>query len=268
MLFQKIGNIKKMEMRILNIEKKERKCSQNKEEVLFSPIDRIQMFSGKVSFDISSWQEKMKRASIAVETILVLPIFFLGIVTMISFMDVYRIQTEHLMKLCENVKTAGMYAYVLNDNGPDEVTLPDVYAYEPIGGIVSLPKVWIYNLVTAHAWTGKTYEGETVEQKQPEEMVYITESGGVYHKNLGCSYLNLSVNQVSGNTVEYLKNDYGNHYSACSSCSKNQDPAAIVYVTEKGDSYHNLETCSSLKRTVRMVKHSSAEDMAACSRCG
>ena len=265
-----------MEMRKLKNIKKERKCSLNKAEVLFSPIDRLRMFSGKVSFCTSlhrKWwrgirKEQLARASIAVETILVLPIFFLGMVTMISFMDIYKIQTEHLMELCENVKVAGMYAYVLNDSGPEEITLPDVYTYEPVGGIISLPKVWMYNLVTVHAWTGKTYGSGDAEPEEVEEMVYMTESGGVYHKDLGCSYLNVSVSQISGSTVEYLKNDYGNHYGACASCSSGQEPAAIVYVTEKGTSYHNLESCSSLKRTVRMVKHSAAEGVAACSRCG
>lgn len=55
----------------------------------------------------------MAKASLAVETALVLPLFFMGMVTLISFMDIYRLQTEHLTKLCERAKQAGMYAYVL-----------------------------------------------------------------------------------------------------------------------------------------------------------
>lgn len=248
--------------------KKERKCSRNKVEILPSPIGKFQKISGKVSFYASFYGNRIKKASVAVETIFVLPVFFLGIVTMVSFMDIYRIQTEHLMKLCENVKIAGMYAYVLNEDGPEEVTLPDIYSYKPVGGIFSLPKIWIHNMVTVHAWTGKVYSAENSEKEEAEEMVYMTESGGVYHKDLGCSYLSVSVTQVSGSTVEYLKNDYGEHYSACASCSHNEGPASIVYITEKGNSYHNMESCSSLKRTVRMVKHSCTEGMAACSRCG
>lgn len=37
-----------------------------------------------------------RRASLAVETALVLPLFLMGAVTMISFMDIYKVQTEHL----------------------------------------------------------------------------------------------------------------------------------------------------------------------------
>ena len=45
---------------------------------------------------------------------------------MIHFMDVYRIQTEHLSKLCQSAKEAGMYAYVVGGDGVEEITLPDV----------------------------------------------------------------------------------------------------------------------------------------------
>lgn len=266
MLFQR--RTIKRQLKERTNKKIERICSQNKENEWLSPIDQLQELTGKVSFYTPVPKEKIKKASIAVETILVLPIFFLGIVTMISFMDIYSIQTEHLVKLCETVKEAGMYAYVLNDKGPEEIQLPDVYSYEPVGGIVALSKVWMHNLVKVHAWTGKEYASTEQSEEEIEEMVYVTESGEVYHKDLGCSYLSVSVISVSGNIVEYLKNDYGNSYGACASCSHGKDPAAIVYVTEKGTNYHNDESCSALKRTVRMVKHSHAGEMAPCSRCG
>ena len=38
----------------------------------------------------------LKKGSMAVETALVLPLFFLGMVTLISFIDIYKLQTEHL----------------------------------------------------------------------------------------------------------------------------------------------------------------------------
>lgn len=270
MLFRKIEkriSWKKSLAESVEIEnKKERNRSLYKKFSLCSPMYRKNRFNGKVSFCISL--KKCKKASIAVETAFVLPIFFLGVLTMISFMDVYKIQITHLMELCENTKTAGMYAYMLNESGPEEITLPDVYAYQPIGGLVSLPKVWMHNQVTVHAWTGKEGEIFTGEEEQKEEMVYLTESGTVYHTDLGCSYLNLSVNQMPGSALKKAHNDYGEKYEACACCSAGEDPAAMVYVTKTGNSYHNLETCSALKRTVRMVKHSCVDGLAACSRCG
>ena len=54
--------------------------------------------SVKVSF-CTSFRGKIKKGSLAVETALVLPLFFLGMVTLISFMDIYKLQTEHLTAL-------------------------------------------------------------------------------------------------------------------------------------------------------------------------
>lgn len=271
MLFRKIGkgiswkNNYVDRIEIKNISERKKRSLYNRFS-LCSPMYRKIRFNGKVSFYISL--KKCRKASIAVETAFVLPIFFLGVITMISFMDVYKMQTTHLMELCENAKTAGMYAYMLDENGPEEITLPDIYSYQPIGGLVALPKVWLHNQVTVHAWTGRESEIFTGEEEQMEEMVYLTESGTVYHTDLGCSYLNISVNQIPGSALKRTYNDYGEKYQACACCSAGEDPAAMVYVTKKGNSYHNLETCSALKRTVRMVKHSCTEGLTACSRCG
>ena len=64
--------------------------------------------SVKVSF-CTSFRGKIKKGSLAVETALVLPLFFLGMVTLISFMDIYKLQTEHLTALCTKAKQAGSF---------------------------------------------------------------------------------------------------------------------------------------------------------------
>lgn len=246
----------------------ERICSLKKHTPPSPPKSR-NGFSVKASFctSLKYAYRKVKKGSLAVETALVLPLFFLGMVTIISFMDIYQIQTEHLTELCTRAKQAGMYAYGVNGSGTDEITLPDVYSYEPIGGVVPLAKVWTYNQVKIHAWTGTDYEGFADEQ-EAEKMVYVTVSGEVYHKDPGCSYLNVSVKQISGSSAKTAVNKYGEHYSACEICSRNQQPAGCVYVTEQGNRYHNLESCSGLKRTIRLVKESYAEGRSCCSRCG
>lgn len=244
----------------------ERKRSHKNLRFLFAPISRnFRILFEKASFCTSF--HRIRKASLAVETAMILPLFFLGMVTMISFMDVYKLQTEHLMKLCEKAKAAGMYAYVPDGNGAEEITMPDAYSYKPVGGIVPLPRVWMHNTVKVHAWTGKTYEafGDSAEE---EEMVFVTESGGVYHRNPGCSYLNVSVSQVGGSRISSMRNSYGEKYEPCEICSRNQKPGGTVYITQKGNRYHNLASCSGLKRTVRMVKISEAGTGSACSRCG
>lgn len=267
MLFQKVYNKNAQTDRKNKKVIKERKRSPWYFRTLFPPTDRVNpCLSEKVSFCAS----QIKKASIAVETVLVLPLFFLGMITMISFMDIYRIQTEHFQSLCEKAMEAGMYAYVADSRGPQEITLPDVYSYTPVGGMIPLPKVWMHNTVKVHAWTGasgKKGYGD-VSEKKPEEMVYVTETGSVYHKNAGCHYLNLSLDQVPGSSVGSLRNHYGEKYAPCESCSLNQKPAGSVYITGTGNRYHNLETCSRLKRTAKLVKKSQVSGMHACSRCG
>ena len=248
--------------------KNERKRShKTSHRFLFAPMNKKRkILFGKASFCTS--RHRLKKASLAVETAMVLPMFFLGMVTMISFMDVYKQQTEHLMKLCKTAKEAGVYAYAAGGSGPEEITLPDVYSYQPVGGLVPLPKIWMHNTVKVHAWTGKSYEGFADSAAEEEEMVYVTESGGVYHRNPGCSYLNLSVSQVGGSRISSMRNSYGEKYAACEICSQNQKPGGTVYITKNGNRYHNLASCSGLKRNVRMVKISEAGTDRACSRCG
>ncbi len=139
-----------------------------------------------------------------------------------------------------------MYAYLPDGGGPEEITLPDIYAYEPIGGLVPLPKVWIHNQVRVHAWTGKEDNGETGEggtQQTPEKMVYVTDTGSVYHRSLSCSYINLSVEQISGSSLQRRRNQYGEKYEACEICSRKQNPAGTVYITGKSNRYQNLCSC-------------------------
>ena len=102
--------------------------------------------SVKVSF-CTSFRGKIKKGSLAVETALVLPLFFLGMVTLISFMDIYKLQTEHLTALCTKAKQAGMYAYLPGGDSVDDITLPDIYTYKPFGGLIPLPDVVVYNHV-------------------------------------------------------------------------------------------------------------------------
>lgn len=248
---------------------KERKGSLKKGKAVFPPRHRRKYIFGKVFFCISA--PGLRRASMAVETAMVLPLFFMGMVTMICFMDIYKLQTEHLTKLCEKAKEAGMYAY-LSGEGAKELTFPDMYVYQPVGGLIPLPDVRMYNLVKVHAWTGKEtgdgMEGETDGGEEENGMVYVTESGSVYHKHADCTYLRLSIQQVSGASATSRRNIYGERYQCCDSCSRGQPPAGMVFITKTGNRYHNSRNCSGLKRTVRLVKPSYVEGMDACSRCG
>ena len=249
-----------------NLKNIERKCSLKLLFSLLSPTSKERR-SEKASFCFSFF----KKGSMAVEAALVLPLFFFGITAMISFMDLYRLETEHLTKLCEKTKEAGMYAYALDGSGVEEITLPDVYSFKPVSGMLPLPKVWRSNTVKVHAWTGGTLKrgAENADGTESEKMVYVTETGTVYHQNDHCTYIKLSIKQVSGAHVSEMSNVSGDKYKACEHCSRNKSPAAVVTITDQGNRYHNQSTCSGLKRTVRLVKESQVcTDHRLCSRCG
>lgn len=162
----------------------------------------------------------------------------------------------------------GCGAHLENDYRVSLSQLMNAYSYTPVGGLIPLSKVWMQNTITVHAWTGAEEKTDVGSEASPEEMVYVTESGTVYHRNPGCRYLRVSLQQVAGSRIASMRNTYGAKYYPCESCSRNQNPAGCVYITSTGNRYHNQETCSGLKRTIRLVKLSQVEDMHACSSCG
>ncbi|MCF0133318.1 MAG: hypothetical protein HUJ72_05585, partial [Blautia sp.] len=197
-----------------------------------------------------------------------LPLFFLGIIALISFMGIYRQQTEHLSELCQKVKEAGMYAYVLHGGGPEEIILPDVYSFQPVGGVIPIPKVRSINTIKVHAWTGAGEDSfQTDENDEAAQMVYVADNGTVYHTDPECSYIKISIEQISGAAVDYYRNENGEKYSACEICSRHQEPGTCVYITGQGDRYHNSAACSGLKRSGRLVRMEDCGNMGACSRC-
>lgn len=267
MLFQKVDLLKHGIKRMIDGNRKMRKCSLKK-GILSSPMDSPQKKPPEKASLYALIKDKCRKGSLALETAMVLPLFLLGMVTIISFMDIYRLQTVHLQELCEKAKTAGMYAYSTDGAGTDEITLPDIYSYTPVSGLVPLPKIWMHNTVKVHAWTGADSSDLSGNVQEAETMVYVTESGSVYHTKAGCRYLHVSVNQVSGTEVGHLRNDSGTKYSPCETCSRDQQPAGNVYITSSGTHYHNVASCSGLKRTVKLVKQSEVSEMHACSKCG
>lgn len=129
--------------------------------------------------------------------------------------------------------------------------------------VVPLPAMRIANHSRVHSWTGM----EKGPENPAEEMVYMTESGSVYHTNPQCSYVDLSISQADGSQVEAQRNQHGAKYAPCESCAEGMVPAAIVYVTAHGTRYHNKVSCSRLKRTVRLVPLSETRGCPQCSRC-
>jgi len=122
------------------------------------------------------------------------------------------------------------------------------------------------------AWTGFEKKGKKEETKTDEKIVYITETGNVYHTNINCSHLKLSIEEVPFNNIDYLRNQSGGKFYACERCVRKNGNNLItgkekIYITKTGDSYHCDKSCSGLKRTVSEIPISQVGERSKCKRC-
>ncbi|NLZ81061.1 MAG: hypothetical protein GX913_04575 [Clostridiales bacterium] len=118
------------------------------------------------------------------------------------------------------------------------------------------------------AWTGFYIEKNVEEAEVDEKLVYITETGTVYHDNPNCTHLNLSIQNVDFNKIETLRNQSGGKYHSCEICVEGSINKDKVYITNTGTRYHYSLTCSGLKRGVSTVAISEVLDRSLCKRCG
>ncbi|MCI8416967.1 MAG: hypothetical protein HFI33_05605 [Lachnospiraceae bacterium] len=114
------------------------------------------------------------------------------------------------------------------------------------------------------AWVGSQGAGTEGEW---EEMVYVTPYGEVYHRDMECRHLKLSIQMTTQAGAEAGRNKNGDRYHACSGCCSEQGSGS-VYVTDYGNRYHQDLNCQGLKRTVYLVFASEAQGKGVCKSCG
>ena len=145
----------------------------------------------------------------------------------------------------------------------DIIDLVITYRMEPAADIFGIGNYAAVNRLRLHPWTG--YEGGAFSEEEDDRIVYITETGEVYHLSRSCSHLNLSIHEVSADSLESLRNSSGGKYKPCENC---KGEGENVYITDDGDRYHSSLSCSGLKRTIIEIKYSEVGDRRACSGCG
>lgn len=127
-----------------------------------------------------------------------------------------------------------------------------------------IPAISREERIRVKGWTGQERRGAASLE---EEMVYVTAHGMVYHKDIHCTYLDLSVKAVDKEEVESLRNQSGGTYKACASCKQTLTKAQKVYITDYGDRYHGSLECSGLKRNIYAVPLSDLHGIGGCSKC-
>lgn len=113
-------------------------------------------------------------------------------------------------------------------------------------------------------WTG--FGGrEASGNSEKAELVYVTDYGTVYHRDLGCRYLKLSIHQKELSRVDSLRNHSGGKYYPCEKCWK--EGTDRVFLTDDGTRYHQSLNCSALIRGIHTVPLSETV-LPPCSVCG
>ncbi len=120
--------------------------------------------------------------------------------------------------------------------------------------------------VRIRAFTGFMPSGDNAAQEK-EQMVYVTETGTVYHTNKYCTHLNLSIKAVSTVNITTLRNNNGGKYYACELCGGTPENGDTVYLTRHGDRYHGNTDCPGLKRTWTEIPLSEVGERSLCTRC-
>lgn len=174
---------------------------------------------------------------------------------------------EYLDKSCVKNGAAGVSfrgTSIMQGNDIIEICLS--YRLEPIFPITGFKGLTVNQRYYGRAWTGYDVENDAGHFTEDDPMVYITETGTVYHTNRNCTYLNLSVQAVDAAAITDYRNQSGGKYYACGLCGR-KNTGGTVYITTQGSSYHCMMTCSGLKRTIYTIPLSQTGGRGHCSKC-
>ena len=149
----------------------------------------------------------------------------------------------------------------------DLVDLVATYEMKPRCNVFGIPDLLFVNRARTRAWTGYRIGGTPEDTEEKEQMVYVTETGTVYHLSRSCTHLDLKISPVTSEQLASSRNASGAGYTVCEVCGMRQAAQGTFYITKEGDRYHSSLECSGLKRTVYEIPISQVGDRRPCSRC-
>lgn len=146
------------------------------------------------------------------------------------------------------------------------------YRFSPLSSIPALGSMPVVQRAAAGSFYGRdriVRKQDSEEEEEEEEKVYVADNGTVYHRKSTCSYLKLSVRQIKVDEIASARNKDGEKYRPCEYCGGKENEGT-VFITDYGNRYHTSLNCGELKRTVRSVTLSEAEEagLRACKKCG
>lgn len=203
----------------------------------------------------------LKKASITVEAAIVLPLFFMAVITIISMMNVYGAALERAASLRDTAMTAALIPGKSEEERIIDLNVP--CSFHPF----FRSNIMIPCRACVRAWNGRDEVSFEEGRNSSGEYVYVTDNRSVYHTSAHCTHLDLSIRAVPASSAAGLRNGYGEKYHSCEKCSS-QTSGGIAYITSYGDCYHTSASCSGLKRTVKLVEKTELDaGLCMCSRC-
>jgi len=151
--------------------------------------------------------------------------------------------------------------------GNDIIDLVMDYKVHPMIPVIGFKEIPVEGRFYGHAWTGYDISMGLVTEGTEEEMVYVTESGEVYHRDVDCVHLKIKVESVDKKDLSHLRNRDGKIYYPCEYCGGNVG-AGNVFITGYGIRYHTSVNCPGLKRKIYTIPISEVGGKRPCSACG
>lgn len=155
----------------------------------------------------------------------------------------------------------------------DHTDLIVTYTVRPPINLFGLYRIHLTQRAKVRNFTGYHSNSEGRRQnenlKKDEEIVYITDTGTVYHLTEQCCTLDLSINKVLYKNIDTLRNKSGGKYKKCEICYDSiVDDIKQAYITPTGDRYHCSLNCRGLKRHILEISINQVGQRSRCKRCG
>lgn len=206
------------------------------------------------------------KASLTVESALVVPLFFMAMVSLIMIMDMVGIQVQKNLELSNKARTAAMYGSLAGDNiSGTWIDLRMNYPYKLPFSIIPLPSINIALRARVYPWIGKDPEDNWGFSGNESKVVYVTDYESVYHTDPNCTHLDLTVTATTTSRVSSLRNIYGNKYKKCDNFPEGY--SGTVYITSKGDRYYPSLDYPGLTRHVHIITEDETTGKKLCERC-
>ena len=183
---------------------------------------------------------------------------------------IYQVKSELEERLAHNAVMDGvggvnMLSSRIMTSG-DIVDIVVDYRVHPIIPLIGFKDFMVESRYYGHAWTGYDISGAGDCEEIQEEMVFVTEYGEVYHRDVGCKYLKPKVRSVPYSQLETVRNRDRKIYYCCEYCAEGV-AGGDVFITDYGERYHTSVSCPGLKRKIYTVPISEVGGRGPCSGC-